>query len=125
VKKYIGLLILVVVLFPAIAYAGDLFQAEPSADDLLSAAGVAALTGLVIGIVKPILKSSMGEESKWYVSVLYVLTFAIALGLSALGAGLVGWTYENVVRQLLVAIVASTSAIGGYSILTGREPRGR
>lgn len=107
---------------PQLAMAGVYAQpAEYSIDDLWSAAGVAALTALLLGgLVKPWVKRGMGEDHQFYVPVLNTVTFAIALGLATLGAVGLGLTYENVVNGLLVAIVGFTSAIGGYEVARGR-----
>jgi len=115
-------LLLIWAIVPQVAFASVLLQpAEYGVGDLWSAAGVAALTALLLGgLVKPWLKSLLGEENKFYIPVMHTITFLIALGLATLGAVVLGFTYVNVVNGLLVAIVGFTSAIGGYEVARGR-----
>jgi hypothetical protein len=122
---FIAVLLVAQAFAPWPALAG-LQPAEYNIDDLRSAAGVAALTALLLGgLVKPWVKKTLGEEHSLYVPLINTATFAIALLLSFLGAVGLGFEYADLVNALLVAIVGFTSAVGGYEVARGNYERVR
>lgn len=120
---FIAVLIAVQAAIPWPAHAG-LQPAEYNIDDLRSAAGVAAITALLLGgLVKPWVKSKLSPDTKLYTPIINTATFTIALVLSILGAVGLGFEYANLVNALLVAVVGFTSAIGGYEVARGNYER--
>lgn len=122
----LALLLVLQAVVPVPVMAG-LQPAEYNIDDLRSAAGVAALTALLLGgLVKPWVKRALGgPDHSLYTPVINTATFGIALLLAVLGAAGLGFDYANLVNGLLVAIVGFTSAVGGYEVARGNYERVR
>jgi len=105
--------------------------AEPSINDLYTAAGVATLTALFLGLlVKPWLRAWLergtdaallpAEDHRLYKPIMNTAAYLVATGLALLGAFGLGLSYENVVSGILVAIVGAAAAIGGYETARAR-----
>jgi hypothetical protein len=102
--------------------------AEPSINDLYTAAGVAALTALFLGVlVKPWLRAALeknneepAEEHRLYKPIMNSAAYGVATALALLGAFGLGLTYESIVSGILIAIVGAAAAIGGYETARGK-----
>lgn len=101
---------------------------EPSINDLYTAAGVATLTAIFLGLlVKPWLRAALeknseapAEEHRLYKPIMNTSAYGVAIGLALLGAFGLGFTYESIVSGALIAIVGAAAAIGGYETTRGK-----
>lgn len=109
--------------------------AEPSIDQLRTAAGVAVLTALFVGVfLKKLIYTLMNRgypicddqgnilyaENPYYSTVLNLVTLLVASMFAYTGYAVLGLNYENILNAALVAIMGAASAIGGYEVARAR-----